>query len=654
MFYEVIPIRQFRESGGILTYSSEEKLLPGQIVEIPLGRAKTFGIISKSVKSVDFPTKPISRALYDTPLPTHIVKSIFWLSGYYLSPLPVVAKMFLPSGIGKKRRIKNDLNNLANGTESMPSKADFASVIPLNPAQKTALDSLKNTSGSTSLLHGITGSGKTNIYLQLAKDALSSGKSVILLVPEIALTSQLVQIFEQTFGKKVILLHSKQTEATRHLIWENTLNSTSPQIIIGPRSALLLPIQHPGLIIIDEAHESSYFQENAPRYSALRLGSFIAQTEKIPCIYGTATPLITDYYLAKTHQAVVPLMEKAKTTAIAPEFHIIDLCNPLNFSKNRYFSNQLLENIEKNLSEHHQTLIFHNRRGSANLTICDHCGWQALCPNCYLPLTLHADQYELICHTCGIRQKVPSSCPECKGIGIHHKGFGTKLLEAELKKLFPDAKIARFDADNTKNDTLDAKFTEVKNGDYDIIVGTQTIAKGLDLPLLASVGIVQADAGLSLPDYSSEERTFHLLTQVIGRVGRGHLDVADVFVQTYQPNHPIVQAALKSDYDAFYHHALQSRRRGHFPPFYYLAKLTVSYKTEATSVKYIKNYHKELSKYPNLLVSQPTPAFHEHTSTGYTWQITIRSTSRNNLISVLNSLPKNPKMHFWIDPPSLL
>ncbi|MBP5204908.1 primosomal protein N', partial [Candidatus Saccharibacteria bacterium] len=550
MFYEVIPIRQFRESGGILTYSSEEKLLPGQIVEIPLGRAKTFGIISKSVKSVDFPTKPISRALYDTPLPTHIVKSIFWLSGYYLSPLPVVAKMFLPSGIGKKRRIKNDLNNLANGTESMPSKADFTSVIPLNPAQKTALDSLKNTSGSTSLLHGITGSGKTNIYLQLAKDTLSSGKSVILLVPEIALTSQLVQIFEQTFGKKVILLHSKQTEATRHLIWENTLNSTSPQIIIGPRSALLLPIQHPGLIIIDEAHESSYFQENAPRYSALRLGSFIAQTEKIPCIYGTATPLITDYYLAKTHQAVVPLMEKAKTTAIAPEFHIIDLCNPLNFSKNRYFSNQLLENIEKNLSEHHQTLIFHNRRGSANLTICDHCGWQALCPNCYLPLTLHADQYELICHTCGIRQKVPSSCPECKGIGIHHKGFGTKLLEAELKKLFPDAKIARFDADNAKNDTLDTKFTEVKNGDYDIIVGTQILAKGHHFANITLVGIIDGDLGLCGADLRSGEHTYQLITQVAGRAGREEKP-GEIFIQTYKSEHPLFQALLSNDTEKF-------------------------------------------------------------------------------------------------------
>lgn len=647
MFYEVIPIRQFRESGGFLTYSSDTPYVPGQIVEVPLGRAKTFGIIARAVKSVDFPTKPIIRALYDTPLPPHILKSITWLSDYYLTPLPVVAKMFLPQGIGKNRRKKTSQRFSNSTSVSSPQ-------IPLNNAQKTALKSLWDNPNTTRLLHGVTGSGKTNIYLKMAEKTLKDGKSVVLLVPEIALTSQLVQIHEEVFGKKVVLLHSRQTEAERHLIWETVLSSDTPQVIIGPRSALQLPVKDLGLIIIDEAHESTYFQENAPRYSTLRLASFIANSLKIPCIFGTATPLVSDYYLAKSKDAVIPLSEKAKESATQPNFHIIDLCDKMSFSKNRYFSDELLENISHNLSEHHQTLIFHNRRGSASLTLCDHCGWQALCPNCFLPLTLHADSYELVCHTCGAIQKVPSSCPECGHVEIHHKGFGTKLLEAELKKLFPEAKIARFDADNTKGDTLDAKFTEVKSGNYDIIIGTQTIAKGLDLPLLATVGVVQADAGLSLPDYSSEERTFHLLTQVIGRVGRGHLDAADVFIQTFQPNHPAIQAAIHSDYASFYNHALNVRRKGHFPPFYYIARLSVTYKTEATSIKYIKMYHKALSKAQNLLLSQPTPAFHERAATGYTWQIVLRSTSRTRLLSILKSLPNNPKMHFTIDPPSLL
>ena len=682
MFYEVIPVRIFRSSSdGILTYSSDLSLSPGHIVEIPLGRSKTFGIIVKKVVSVDFPTKPITRLLYDAPLPSHILKSILWLSEYYFVPLPLSAKLFLPQGLGKKRRVTSKLaisNGLdgvtrAGSLEAEPERGligrrvagpqtpiaiepTCAPYIPLNPAQKQALKALENVKTPTKLLHGVTGSGKTNIYLKLAENALKSQKSTILLVPEIALTSQLVQIFKNTFRTHICLIHSKQTEAGRHLIWESILNSCEPQIIIGPRSALLSPVKNLGLIIIDEAHESTYFQENTPKYSALRLASYMATTLKIPCIFGTATPLAADYYLASSRKSLVSLSKKAKSTAIAPNFHVINLKDPLLFSKNRYFSDSLLKNIEDNLKNHRQTLIFHNRRGSAPLTLCEKCGWQALCPNCYLPLTLHSDSYNLVCHTCGYTSKVPSACPDCHHPSIIHKGFGTKLLESELKKLFPSAKIARFDADNTKEETLNSKFDEVKNGDYNIIIGTQTIAKGLDLPLLATVGIVQADAGLSLPDFSSEEKTFHLLTQVIGRVGRGHLDAADVFVQTYQPDHPVITSALKNNYLSFYRHTLKMRRLGHFPPFYYLAKLSITYKTESLAIKYAKNYYGFLLKTygKKLVVSQPTPAFHERTAQGYTWQIVIRSRSRATLLAVIRSVPQNPKLHFSIDPPSLL
>ncbi len=654
MFYEVIPIRIFRAKGdGLLTYSSDSELLPGHIVEIPLGRSKTFGIVIKKVKKVDFKTKPIARLLYETPLPSHVLKSIFWLNDYYLIPLPLAAKLFLPQGLGKKRRIASGSNS---PLRKISDTTSLNSTIALNPAQKHALEALHAVPTPTKLLHGITGSGKTNIYLKLAEKALNAQKSTILLVPEIALTSQLVQVFKDTFKTNICLIHSKQTEAERHLIWESILNATTPQIIIGPRSALLSPVKNLGLIIIDEAHESTYFQENTPKYSALRLASFIASTLKISCILGTATPLATDYYLANSKNSLVTLKKKAKTSAKQPNFHIISLGDPLLFSKNRYFSDPLLKNIEDNLKNHHQTLIFHNRRGSAPLTICEKCGWQALCPSCYLPLTLHSDSYNLICHTCGYASKVPSSCPDCKHPSIIHKGFGTKLLETELHKLFPAAKIARFDADNTKEETLNSKFKEVKNGDYDIIVGTQTIAKGLDLPLLATVGIVQADAGLSLPDFSSEEKTFHLLTQVIGRVGRGHLDAADVFVQTYQPDHPIITSALKTDYDSFYRHTLKLRQLGHFPPFYYLAKLSITYKTESLAIKYANQYYSYLLKNHNksLIISRPTPAFHERTTLGYTWQITLKSRSRSTLLDILKSLPENPKLHFSIDPPSLL
>lgn len=645
MYYEVIPTRVFREDSGFLTYSSNQELAPGTIVEIPLGRSKTFGIVIRKVAKVDFETKPIIRTLYDTPLPSHILKSILWLSKYYLVSLPVAANLFLPTGLGKNRR--NQAKKYSKATMS-------SSNIPLNQAQKKALSELKNISTSTKLLHGITGSGKTNVYLELTRAALKNNQSTILLVPEIALTSQLVEIFKNTFKEDIILIHSKQTEAERHLIWEEILNSDTPRIIIGPRSALLSPIKNLGLIIIDEAHESAYSQDNNPKYSALRLASFMASTLKISCIYGTATPLVSDYHLAKTNNALVVLKEKAKGTAKAPDCHIIDLKNRADFSKNRYFSDQLLAAISRNLENHHQTLIFHNRRGSAPLTICESCGWQALCPNCFLPLTLHSDTYSLVCHTCGFSEKVPSSCPDCKHPSILHKGFGTKLLESELKKLFKNARIVRFDADNKKSETLDAKFSAVKSGEYDIIIGTQTVAKGLDLPKLATVGVVQADSGLSLPDFASEERTFHLLTQVIGRVGRGHLDTAEVFIQTFRPDHPVVTSAIHADYETFANYIIGQRKIGKFPPFYYLAKISLTYKTEALAITHAKEYRSILKKQPGIFVSNPTPAFHEQNSRGFTWQFIARAHSRKTLLDALNTLPKNPKLSIYLDPPTLL
>ncbi len=651
MYYEVIPVRLFREDGGVLTYAAPEndtsKPQVGQIVEIPLGKNKTYGIISKKVSSVNFKTKPITRIIYNQPLPAHIIKSIFWLSAYYDAPLPQAAKTFLPQGIGKNRRKLSE--------EKKDAKKSAASnTIPLNPAQKRALGELKNIKTNTRLLFGVTGSGKTNIYLELTKETLASGRSVILLVPEIALTSQLVQIFEKTFGKQISLIHSSRTEAERHKIWEKILSSNAPQVVIGARSALLSPVQNLGLIIIDEAHEEAYFQENTPRYSTLRLASFMAGTANIPCILGTATPLVSDFYLAKSKNALVTLSEKAKTSAKTPDIKIIDLKDSSHFTRNRYFSNELLDSIARNLNSNRQTLIFHNRRGSASITVCEKCGWQALCPNCLLPLTLHADSYKLICHTCGYKTKVPVSCPECKNPNVIHKGFGTKLLETEIKKLFKDAKVARFDADNKKSETLNENYDRVKDGEFDIIIGTQTLAKGLDLPLLATVGVVQADSGLSLPDFSAEEKTFHLLSQVLGRIGRGHIDTAEAFVQTYQPESEVIKAGVKSDYLAFYDYILKRRKVAHFPPFYYLAKLSITYKTEAACVKNINVYHRAIKNSSKIFVSAPTPAFHEHTTSGYTWQLILRAKSRNDLLSLIKSLPKNPHLHLSIDPPSLL
>ena len=531
-----------------MTYDFDDSLLPGQVVVVPVGKHKVPGVVLKKVAQPDFQTKSILKVLYSKPLPAHLLATVGFIHDYYLVPSGQAVSLILPRGVEKKRRKTEQMFGDFSSFESILSGTG----VPINTAQKIALEGLQKALGATKLLFGVTGSGKTNIYLKMALKALSEQKSTILLVPEIALTGQLVRVFQEIFGSRVVTIHSKQTEAERHLIFERILSAEEPLVVIGPRSALFAPLNNLGLIIIDEEHEGTYHQENAPKYSAIRVASFMAKKVDGSLILGSATPSLEDFYLALKQNSLVKLTEKAKSTAIKPQIKIIDIKNRDNFTRNKYFANSLLKAISNNLEHGKQTLIFHNRRGSAPLTICESCGEEILCPNCFLPLNLHADEYVLHCHTCGFSMSVPKICPKCEKPGLIHKGFGTKLLESELKSLFPKAKIKRFDADNKKGEGLDDFYTEVKNGGIEILVGTQVLAKGLDLPKLATVGVVQADAGLALPDYLAEERSFQLLTQVIGRVGRGHLDETEVFIQTFRPEHPVIRFATDENYQGFY------------------------------------------------------------------------------------------------------
>lgn len=630
--------------GGALTYDFDEILEIGQVALVPLGKKVVPGVVVKKVAQPTFTTKPIFKILYSMPLPSHLVRAAQFVSDYYLMANAV--SLILPNGVEKKRRKTEQMFGLSEETGCGAKKPE----IKLNKAQKNALQGLQEARSATKLLYGITGSGKTNIYLKMAENALKRQKSTILLVPEIALTGQLVRIFQEFFGDKIVLIHSKQTEAERHLIFDSLLKSEAPKIVIGPRSALFAPLKDLGLIIIDEEHESSYYQENSPKYSTIRVASFIAQELKIPLILGSATPTVEDFYLAKKLGSLVELTEKAKDTAVKPTVKIIDFKDRTAFSKSKYFSTALIEAIKKNLEQGQQSLIFHNRRGSSPLTICENCGEEILCPHCFLPLTLHADTYELVCHTCGFNEKVPVCCPKCQAPGLIHKGFGTKLIESELKKLFPKAKIQRFDADSKVG--LEEVYDEVKAGGVDILVGTQTLAKGLDLPKLATVGVVQADAGLNLPDFVAEERTFQLLTQVMGRVGRGHIDTAEVFIQTFRPEHPVLKFATMEDYKGFYEYEIRRRRKAGFPPYSFILKLEITMKTEATVLKKVRELSKKIAQDDELISSPPMPAFHERTDKGYTWQMIVRSKSRKALARACDGIDKNFKI--TLDPPRLL
>jgi primosomal protein N' (replication factor Y) len=644
-YYEVAPLSIVRAEHASFTYHAATLVDVGTFVLVPIGKKSLTGIIIKETTQPPYPTKPLADILDIPVLPKQLVATASWMSDYYATHFATVLQTVLPRGITKKRRAH---------TAYPHSHRRDRTYFLFNDEQSHAIDLLSRIDTGGAILHGVTGSGKTAVYIELARRTLSSGKSVIVLVPEIALTPQLVADFQQHFTH-IFLTHSKQTEAQRHLIWLDVAASTKPCIVIGPRSALFMPIKKLGLIVIDESHEPSYKQDQSPRYAAQRVASVLAVQHDAKVIQGSATPLVTEYYLAThTHRPIVAMLSRAQHNAIEPTITLIDMTKRHNFSRHRFISDQLLTEIEKNLAKHTQSLIFHNRRGSASTTLCESCGWSAMCGRCFIPLTLHADRHRLECHVCAHKKSVPTSCPICASTEIIHKGIGTKLIESELQKIFPTATIARFDGDTSDDTAVDKRYQALYDGSIDIIVGTQVIAKGLDLPQLRTVGIVQADAGLALPDFAAPERVFQLLAQVVGRVGRSH-HATDVIVQSYQPTHYAVTTGLAQNYDAFYQQTIAERRRGHFPPFSYLLKLTCVYKTEAAAIRQARSLAMTLRAHAPATVEilGPTPAFYERQRDTYRWQLLLKSPKRADLVALLQHVPQ-AHWQFELDPTSLL
>lgn len=643
-YYEVAPNQIVRATSHVFTYAYEEKLQPGQIVSVEVGKKTYDAVVIQEVIKPKYDTKPIKALIESNPLPSQLLQLTEWLSVYYATHFATVLQTILPRGLKKKRR-----ERLIAPRAALRKRTNFV----LNKQQVQALTEVENATPGTILLHGITGSGKTAIYIELARRTLAAGKSVVVLVPEIALTPQVVDEFASHFNN-IILTHSRQTEAERHLAWKDALSSDTPRVVIGPRSALFLPLRAIGLIVIDEAHEPSFKQEQSPRYSALRAASVLATAHHAKLILGSATPSVADYYLAlESKRPIISILSTARPSA-PPDVTLVDMTKRQNFQRHRFLSDQLLASIDNAASNKKQVLIFHNRRGSATTTLCDSCGWQASCVRCFVPLTLHADNHELRCHVCGATEQVPLSCPVCHNASIIHKGIGTKIIEAELAKLFPRLTIARFDGDSESSQTLETRYKELYDGSIDVIIGTQVVAKGLDLPNLRTVGVIQADAGLSLPDYSSAERTFQLLAQVVGRVGRNE-HATSVIVQSFQPTHPAIRDGLSQNYQSFYESTIQERRRAHFPPFTFLLRLTCVYKTEVTAIKNARQLAKRLQQTvpSGVEILGPTPAFYERQRDTYRWQLVVKSKQRKDLIAIVKELPP-ANWQFEIDPISLL
>jgi primosomal protein N' (replication factor Y) len=648
-YYEVLLADTKYKSGAPLTYSSDDPLDVMSVVSVPLRNRLATGFVLQEVGRPGFAVKPIKSLMSTKPLPYHCLQLAQWMEEHYAAPLSEALRLFAPTKPAV-RGIK------AGGEQSFGHTAQIIQLemhAPLTADQKRAITEINANPSTTILLHGETGSGKTRVYLELAKKTLAIGKSVILLTPEISLTTQLAAAAQAFLQIKPVVFHSQLTAAKRKQLWLKIIESTEPQVVVGPRSALFTPLAGVGLIVVDEAHEPAYKQEQAPRYNALRAASQMGVLTGAKVIYGTATPNVTDYFVADQKSAIVRMTDMALGGKFEDvNIEVVDLRDRSQFSQNNYLSNQLIEAIRESLSAKKQVMIYLNRRGSARVILCNACGWRYLCPNCDVSLVYHADEHLAKCHICGFNTPPPVQCPNCGNPDIIFRSIGTKALVEQVQKLFPDKKIGRFDSDTTAGETINEVYDDLLKGDIDILIGTQLLAKGLDLPRLGLVGVVSAESSLTLPDFTAEERTFQLLYQIIGRVGRGHAK-GSVIVQTYETNTIVIQSAIKRNFKVFYEHILAERQAFRFPPFSYLIKLAVRRATLNGAQNASQKLYDELVKLGLAAeIIGPTPAFYARRGKNYYYQIVAKSKDRDTLLSLAKSVPADWQID--LDPIDLL
>lgn len=513
----------------------------------------------------------------------------------------------------------------------------------LSPAQQAAweqiLPRLNPTPDSNTIqpimLHGITGSGKTELYLKAAEQIVARGKQVIWLVPEISLTPQTVGRLMHRFPGQVGLVHSRMSEGERYDTWQRA-RAGKIKIIAGPRSALFTPLPDPGLIVVDEFHDSSYYSnDEIPAYTAVELAMASARICGAACILGSATPDVALYHRFKTEGW--PVLELAARAAFTPTeggglppIEVVDMRAELRRGNRSIFSEALAHELEETLRAGKQSILFLNRRGSATHVFCRECGTVLKCPRCDLPLTAHHLENQLLCHTCGYSRRPPKQCPNCQSPAIRQVGIGTETVEKTLRSLLPRARLLRWDADSRRDQKLsDLVLTHFRNHQYDILIGTQMVSKGLDFPLVQTVGMVLADIGLNLPDYRAPERIFQVLTQVAGRAGRTGAD-GHVILQTYEPDHYAIQSASQHDFFSFYEQELKYRKMPGYPPFARIIRIEYRDADEVNARVRLEDLAAELRGWLEQAglyhteVLGPLPCFFARQNDIYRWQVILR------------------------------
>ncbi|MFA6917213.1 MAG: primosomal protein N' [Candidatus Gracilibacteria bacterium] len=644
-FVEVILQQKFGPGQETLTYKLPDNLEVkiGQLVAIPLRNKITTGLVWEIHDKVPkFKTLEINGIIHEIPLLNeNQIKLIKWISQYYFCPLHKVLKLFIPKKVflGKPPRlraktpeqiIRSTLKNLTKNQQEILSKITDET------------EKLNNF-----LIHGITGSGKTEIYSRLAQHYIDKNFQALILVPEISLTPQTIEYFEKALGIRAAVIHSKLSEGEKCQFWQK-IHDNEYKLIIGSRSAIFAPLNDLGIIVMDEEHELSYKQDNSPRYEVHKVIEKIQELNpEIKVVYGSATPSIET--TKKFKNSTLYLKERIGDSVL-PEIEIVDMRDEFHKKNFSIFSDRLQEEITNILNKKEQAILFLNRRGSASSIVCRDCGYKVQCKNCELPMTYHTKTFgspTLICHHCGKLSTPPTVCPNCKGVNIRFLGIGTQRIEEDLHKTFPTAKVLRADKDTTNTKHGFKKiYEDFREHKADILVGTQMIAKGLDLPKVNLVGVVLADIGLNIPDFRTGERNFQLMTQVAGRSGRSS-QKGKVIIQTYNPDNFTLQSVQNYDYENFFKCEITQRKLLKHPPFSQLAKIKIQNPTLKTCkekvLKLEDHLHKiaqEIDKNDDLEITS-YPAYIPKFRGKFQYIILLKDKSDTGLIhKTLEKLPK--------------
>lgn len=522
----------------------------------------------------------------------------------------------------------------------------FEQTIPLKLTHQQELayqktrQAIDGQQATTFLLEGITGSGKTEVYLQSIAHALEKGKSAILLVPEISLTPQMVQRFKGRFGDEVAVLHSGLSQGEKYDEWRK-IEQKDARVVVGARSAIFAPIENLGIIIIDEEHETSYKQEETPRYHARDLAIWRSKYHHCPVVLGSATPSLESR--ARAQKGVYELLvldERANPQATLPEVEIVDMRKEYRQQTGGTFSTKLLKEIQFRLDKKEQTVLMLNRRGYSSFLMCRDCGYVLPCPNCDISLTFHMDTKKMKCHYCGHEEPIPHACPVCSSKKIRYYGTGTQKVEEELKKNFPTSNIIRMDVDTTRKKGAHEKLLQkFGNQEADILLGTQMIAKGLDFPNVTLVGVLNADTALNLPDFRASEKTFQLLTQVSGRAGRADKK-GEVIVQTFNPQHYAIQFAQNQDFEGFYKREMQIRHQGNYPPYFFTVQIITNHEEETVAAKKMFQIVQQLKQVlsPQSILLGPTPKAVLRVNNRYFYQTVIKYKNEPQLEPALRTI----------------